>query len=83
MRNTEVVRFEQRLDDLFAKIEDVPDLELKSHWARYLCILVSGYLETSVRAIYGEYSKNRANDNVANYVIADLNVSKALKWRTF
>jgi len=72
MKNIEIVRYQQRLDDLFEKVKDIPDFELQSHWARYLCVLVSGYLETSVRAIYSEYSNKRANRNVANYVSSGL-----------
>ena len=72
MRNIEIVRRQQRLDDLFEKVKGVSDLELQSHWARYLCVLVSGYLETSVRAIYSEYSSKRADGNVANYVSSRL-----------
>jgi hypothetical protein len=72
MKNIEIVRYQQRLDALFEKGKDISDLELQSHWARYLCILVSGYLETSVRAIYGEYTSKRADENVANYVSSRL-----------
>jgi len=72
MKNIEVVRYQQRLDALFEKVEDISDIELQSHWARYLCILVSGYLETSVRTIYGEYTSKRADKNVANYVSSRL-----------
>jgi len=72
MKNIEIVRYQQRLDDLFEKVKDISDIELQSHWARYLCILVSGYLETSVREIYSEYSRKRANINVANYVSSRL-----------
>lgn len=72
MKNIEIVRYQQRLDALFEKVRDISDLELQSHWARYLCILVSGYLETSVRAIYGEYTSKRADKNVANYVSSRL-----------
>ncbi|NET00416.1 MAG: hypothetical protein F6K62_00870 [Sphaerospermopsis sp. SIO1G2] len=70
MKNTEVIRAKQKLDNVFAKIAQLPedDIELKSHWARYLCILVSGFLETSVRAIYSEYAKKVSNRNVANFV---------------
>lgn len=68
MKNIEVVRYQQRLDALFEKVEDISDIELQSHWARYLCILISGYLEISVRAIYSEYTSKRADENVANYV---------------
>lgn len=72
MKNIEIVRYQQRLDALFEKVEDISDIELQSHWARYLCILVSGYLETSVRTIYGEYTSKRADKNVANYVSSKL-----------
>jgi hypothetical protein len=72
MKNIEVVRYQQRLDSLFEKVKDISDIELQSHWARYLCILVSGYLETSVRAIYNEYSRKRTDENVANYVSSRL-----------
>lgn len=68
MKNRDVASYEQQLDNLFEKIKDVSDFKLKSHWARYLCVRVSGYLETSVRAIYSEYSEKKANENVANYV---------------
>jgi hypothetical protein len=68
MKNRDVVRYQQRLDNLFEKVKDIEDFELKAHWAKYLCILVSGYLETSVRAIYSEYTSKRADINVANYV---------------
>jgi len=69
MKNREVVRYKTRLDSLFKKVETLSDdLELQSHWAKYLCVLVSGYLETSVRAIYGQYTQDKAAPNVANYV---------------
>jgi len=69
MRNIEAVRYQKRLDHLFEKISAFPDdIELQSHWARYLCILVSGFLETSVKAIYSQYASEKAAPNVANYV---------------
>lgn len=84
MKNTEVIRAKQKLDNIFAKIYQLPldDIELKSHWARYLCILVSGFLETSVRSIYSEYAKKVSNSNVANFVerkLADLQNPKMEK----
>ncbi len=44
------------------------DPELQAHWARYMCVLVSGFLETSVRSIYSEYAKEKASPNVVNFV---------------
>lgn len=74
MKNREVLRYRQRLDDLFDKVKEIQDIELQSHWARYLCILVSGYLETSVRAIYNEYTSNKSHKNIAKFV------SSRLEW---
>jgi hypothetical protein len=61
--------YQQRLDHLFEQVKSIPgDSELQSHWARYLCILVSGYIETSVIAIYIEYTKGKASPDVLNFV---------------
>lgn len=73
MKNIEAVRYKQRLDELFKKTTAFSeDPELQSHWAKYLCILVSGFLETSVREIYSQYAKNKAAPFVANYVEGQL-----------
>ena len=55
MRLLELHRRKQHLDHLFGEARALPDPELKSHWARYLCVLVSGFVETSVLALYREY----------------------------
>ena len=69
MKNQEISSNKQRLDNLFKKITAFStDTDLQSHWARYLCILVSGFLETSVRIIYREYAKSKATPQVANFV---------------
>jgi ElaB/YqjD/DUF883 family membrane-anchored ribosome-binding protein len=69
MKNQEINRNKQKLDSLFEKVKDFSaDTYLQSHWARYLCISVSGFLETSVRIIYREYAKSKAIPQVANFV---------------
>ncbi|MBI4638264.1 MAG: hypothetical protein HY727_18150 [Candidatus Rokubacteria bacterium] len=73
MRDPDVSRAKQRLDyvfDLAGKLPDEP--EVLSHWARYLCVLVSGFLETSIRGIYGKYAQNKAAPNIARYVEVEL-----------
>lgn len=74
MKNKEVVRYKQQLDDLFAKTSNLPqdDFEIQSHWARYLCIRVSGFLEVSIRSIYSQYAKDKAAPFVVNYVESQL-----------
>jgi RiboL-PSP-HEPN len=67
--NVEILRQKNRLDALFSKnsfFKDEP--EIQSHWARYLCILTSGFLENSVRELYSEYAKSKCAPYVANFV---------------
>ena len=64
-----IVSFENRIDDLFKATSILPDdIEIRSHWARYLCILSYGYIETSVRNIFLVYAKNKAHAYVVNFV---------------
>jgi hypothetical protein len=73
MKNQDIVRYNHRLNSLFDKAKElVDDLELQAHWARYLCVLICGFLETAVRVIYGEYARARSDPNVSNYVVKNL-----------
>ena len=72
MRNREVNQHKDRLDDLFSKVAEISDSELQAHWSRYLCILLSGFIETSIRSILSEYAENRASPVVSNYVQREL-----------
>ncbi len=68
----EVYAYRQRLNYLFKKADILNDFkedsELLSHWARYLCVQVSNYLDFSLQKILLEYSKNKSHQNVARYV---------------
>lgn len=69
MKNIEVVKHQRKLNNLFSKIEDLSeDLELQAHWARYLCVLTSGFLETSIQAIFSNFTQKTASPKVANFV---------------
>ena len=59
----------RRIDALFAKADSLSnDAEMLSHWAKYLCILVCGFLENSVELCLIEYCKRRADENINNFV---------------
>ena len=74
MKNRETVQAKDRLDYLFSRVNEFSeDLELQSHWARYLCVRVSGFIETSIRSILNEYAKKTSAPSVANYVENRLN----------
>ncbi len=68
MSRVEINRQRQRLDDLFAKTKLLPDAELQSHWCRYLCVLVSGFVENAVRISYVELARKRADPTIADFV---------------
>lgn len=63
-----VHRYKSRLDDLFKKVASIHDLELQAHWARYLCVLVSGFIEVAVKEILDDYATRRASPEISNYV---------------
>lgn len=66
--NREVLRYRQRLDALFQRTGQLEDLELQAHWARYLCVLTSGFLEVSMRALFTQYARAVSAPSVAKYV---------------
>jgi hypothetical protein len=69
MSDKEILGYKRQLDDLFTKVSTLDsDLEMQSHWARYLCIRVSGFLEVAVSIIYKKYAKDKAHPFVVNYV---------------
>jgi hypothetical protein len=73
MPNLEVTRYRQRLDALFGRVSALShDLELQAHWARYLCILASGFVEESVRILLSDYVQKRADTTISRYVNAQL-----------
>jgi hypothetical protein len=65
----EVVRREQRLLSLFASIDGAGlGPELTAHYSRYLCVLVSGYAEQSVKELVTQYCRSKANEPIQRYV---------------
>ena len=73
MNDIQVVQYQKRLEYLFRQIGLLTDnLELQSHWARYLCVLVSGFLEISIRSVYTAYAKGSLSPYVANFVESHL-----------
>lgn len=61
------------LNSLFRKTNDFEDdKEIQSHWVKYLCVLSSGHIETSIRYIYSQYAEKKSHKNVANYIIYNL-----------
>jgi hypothetical protein len=65
----EVDRLKQRLDATFKRIDGVDsDLELRSDFARYLCVLVSGYLERAVAELLLEHARRFGGPSLQRFV---------------
>jgi len=68
MKNVEVTRQLQKLKALLQKATgSTPDIELRAHWAQYLCVLGAGLIENGVKEIFSEYVGRTASPEVARY----------------
>ena len=65
----EVSRLSQSLDATFKRAEGLTgDPELLSDFARYLCVLVSGYLEQSVIELLLEHVRKHSSPSIQQHV---------------
>jgi hypothetical protein len=65
----------QRLSWLIAQANGLPaeQIELRAHWARYICVLSSGFfLENSLKEVYSCYARSCSAPAVGDYVEAQL-----------
>ena len=70
---SEVALLRRRLDATFARASGLgADAELLSDFARYLCVLVSGFLEQSVIALVQEHVRLNSNPAVQRHIEARL-----------
>ena len=73
MNEVVLVAYRQRVNALFARssVFDA-DPELLSHWAKYICVLVSGYLETALKHYFCEFSRNKSHPYICSFTMANL-----------
>jgi hypothetical protein len=70
MNDVAVVRLKDRLDALFQKTTELPDSEeIRSHWARYLCVLVSGFIEESLLILLTNYTSRHADERLQDFIV--------------
>lgn len=76
MKSVELTRQAAALRHLIKRVGHDPStraLEMQSHWARYVCVLMAGYVENTVRDIYGQYvKKNSYSAPVIRYATKQL-----------
>lgn len=58
------------LDATFARASkiDTGEIELRADFARHLCVLVSGFIDQTVKIYTVEYVRKRSSETVANHV---------------
>lgn len=70
MRPIATVKYEHRLDSLMMRAP--LESEEASHWAKYICVLASGYLEVGIRSAFQSYVDTKSSPVVAKYVSSKL-----------
>ncbi len=78
---SEVNRLRNRLNAAFERARSLGtvDAEIQSDYARYLCVLVSGFVETAVAELAIEHCRIRAQLSVSNYASSQLGRIQNLK----
>src|SRR5262245_19954640 len=66
----ELRSYRDRLDALFNKVSELPedDLQMRAHWASYLCVLTSGLIEVGLRSIALSFATDAASPAVVGFV---------------
>ena len=65
----EISRLKQRLDSTFKRANNIgQDAELQSDFARYLCVLVSGYIEKALIELVLEHARQRGAPTLQRFV---------------
>ena len=74
MKNIQLVSQYQAIESLIERTSEATqrNIELQGHWGKYLCVLAYGFLENSVKAIYGDFVRNSSSPQVARYATARL-----------
>lgn len=59
----------QRIDRLVEQYDQLPeDGDLRSHWARYVCVVISGLLEMAIEEMCSDYALARGHQTLAHFV---------------
>jgi len=65
----DVVKEKQKIDHILKLASQLePNEELLAHWAKYLCVLTSGFIESSLRIILAEFTRDKGNPQIASFV---------------
>jgi RiboL-PSP-HEPN len=65
----QIALLRSRLDGAFARIADIDEnaLEARADFARYLCVLVSGFLEQSMTELFSEHCRKQSGPRIQSF----------------
>lgn len=69
MKNRTLHDITAKVDNVFLLTEKVAEDEVKAIFAKYLCVLSSGYLEESIRIIINNYVITKSHPYISSYVL--------------
>ncbi len=74
MKSQELGQQLERINSLFERSQEAcgDNVEMLSHWAKYLCVLVAGFLENAIEDVYSRFVMSAASEPVQNYAISRL-----------
>lgn len=83
-RQPERSKYRQRIGNLLKNPPQVSgspssEFEVKAHWAKYVCVLVSGYLEQALKEILLEHAASNSQSRIIRYVTETWPNSKNMK----
>lgn len=71
--NGDVQSQKQKIDAVLQFANQLPqDDVILSHWAKYVCVLTSGFIEDSLRKILIKYTRDKATPQVVNFAESKL-----------
>ena len=73
VRASDRVRYRSRIQSLLNNTPGgggggISEFEVNAHWAKYVCVLVSGYIEQAVKEVLLEHSSSSSGPRVSSYV---------------
>jgi hypothetical protein len=80
--NQRITSEKQKLDSLFKTISVIKNEEMKSHWAKYLCVLISGFIDNALKIMLTDYTSKLCHPNILNFINSRLNKLTNLKEET-
>jgi hypothetical protein len=74
MKSQELSRQLERIESLFQRAQDAcgDNVEMLSHWAKYLCVLAAGFLENALQDTYSRFVRQSSSEAVQNYATSQL-----------